>query len=165
MADAIISQLELWGLNPYLIVIILAMMPVGELRASMIFAAAAGLDWHIALPVSIIFNLIPIPFVILLLRPVLEWIKKMRWIGKYATAFHNKILEKSKKVQKYEKYGLLVFVAIPLPGTGAWTGAAIAAILDMRLKRSMPTISLGVVIAGLIMTIVCYGASALISLI
>ena len=165
MSDAIISQLELWGLNPYLIVIILAMMPVGELRASMIFAAAAGLDWHLSLLLSIVFNLVPIPFVILLLRPVLEWIKSVRWIGKYAAKFHNKILEKSKKVQKYEKYGLFAFVAIPLPGTGAWTGAAIAAILDMRLRRSMPTITLGVITAGLIMTVVCYGASALISLI
>ncbi len=165
MSDAIVSQLELWGLNPYLIVIILAMMPIGELRASMIFAAAAGLDWHISLLLSLIFNLVPIPFVILLLRPVLEWIKGIKWIGKYAAKFHGKILEKSKKVQKYEKYGLFAFVAIPLPGTGAWTGAAIAAILDMRLKRSMPPIIIGVFTAGLIMTVVCYGASALLSLI
>lgn len=165
MSDAIVSQLELWGLNPYLIVIILAMMPIGELRASMIFAAAAGLDWHLSLILSVVFNVVPIPFVILLLRPVLEWIKRMKWIGKYATKFHNKILEKSKKVQKYEKYGLFAFVGIPLPGTGAWTGAAIAAILDMRLKRSMPPIILGVASAGIIMTVVSYGASALISLI
>lgn len=165
MSDAIIAQLELWGLNPYVIVIILAMMPIGELRASMIFAAAAGLEWHIALPLSIVFNLVPIPFVILLLRPVLEWVKEIRWIGKYASAFHKKILEKSKKVEKYEKYGLFAFVAIPLPGTGAWTGAAIAALLDMRLKRAIPPIVLGVLTAGIIMTVVGYGASALISLI
>ena len=164
MSEAIISQLELWGINPYLIVIILAMMPVGELRASVIFAAAAGLEWFIALPLSIVFNMLPIPFVILLLRPVLEFIKRLKWIGKYATKFHEKILEKSKKVEKYEKYGLLAFVAIPVPGTGAWTGAAIAAILDMRLKRSIPTILLGVIIAGAIMTVVCYGAGAIISL-
>ena len=164
MSEAIISQLELWGINPYLIVIILAMMPVGELRASVIFAAAAGLEWFIALPLSIAFNMLPIPFVILLLRPVLEFIKRLKWIGKYATKFHEKILEKSKKVEKYEKYGLLAFVAIPVPGTGAWTGAAIAAILDMRLKRSIPTILLGVIIAGAIMTVVCYGAGAIISL-
>ncbi len=163
MSEMITSYLADMGVDKHLIVFLLSMMPVGELRASIIFAAVAGVTWWKALLISFIGNVIPIPFVILALRPVLDWVKRLRWIGPVATKFHNKILQKSSKVTKYEKYGLLAFVAIPLPGTGGWTGAAIAALLDMRFKRSFPVIILGIAIAGIITTIVTYFGAEIIS--
>ena len=98
------------------------------------------------------------PFIILFVRRVFQWIRaRIPKLGSMVDRLEQKAWAKSDKVQKYELWGLLLFVAIPLPGTGAWTGSLIAALMDMKLKRCVPVIVLGVVIAGVIVTSLTYG--------
>lgn len=164
MKDSILALVE--GLhNDYLITFFLSMIPIFELRGSIIYAAAKGLEWYYMLPIAIVGNLIPLPFILLLLRPVLNWMKSTKLFGKIAHKFQEKTLNKAGKIRKAEFYGLLIFVGIPLPGTGGWTGSAIAALLDMRLRRALPAIFLGVVLAGIIMTIASYGTLGIFSFI
>ena len=159
MVQIIINHLM--GANEYLTVFILSVIPIAELRASIIYASMMNLSWWISLIISIIGNMLPIPFIIILLRPVLNWLKKTKYFGNIARKFQEKTMKKADKVLKYEVLGLFLFVAIPLPGTGGWTGAAIAALLDIRLKKAIPTIFLGIIVAGLIMTVICRGIGGL----
>jgi len=145
-------------MKSYIITFLIAMVPIAELRAAIPLGVVQGLDVREALITALIGNLVPVPFVILFIRKFFRWIrKKSRRLDWWITRFDEKTMLKAKRVKKYEAFGLLLFVAIPLPGTGAWTGAAIAAMLDMRLKRAVPMICLGVVIAGLIITSITYG--------
>ena len=107
-------------------------------------------------------NLVPIPILVVFTRKVFEWLRtKSEWLDSIVRRLEAKADDKKEIVQKYEFWGLVLLVAIPLPGTGAWTGALVAAMMDMRLKRAMPAIILGVIIAGVIVTTVTYGAGAL----
>lgn len=134
------------------------MIPVAELRVAIPVGVVQGLDVRQALITALIGNMVPVPFVILFIRNIFKWLrKKSRRLDRWITRFDEKTLSKAERVKKYEALGLLLFVAIPLPGTGAWTGAAIAAMLDIRLKHAVPMICLGVVIAGLIITSITYG--------
>ena len=99
----------------------------------------------------------PIPFLILLTRKVIEWLKKHKILIKFTRWLENKGSKGVQKVKKYSFWGLFILVAIPLPGTGAWTGALVASLLDMRLKRALPAIAIGVAAAGLIVLAVTYG--------
>ena len=138
------------------------MIPVIELRVAIPIGVAAGLSPWLAIPVAIIGNLIPVPFIILFIRKVFAWMrKKMPRLDGVVTRLEQRAENKKETVLRYEFWGLFVFVAIPLPGTGAWTGALIAAMLDMRLKKAMPSITLGVLTAGIIVAFVTYGAGAL----
>ena len=101
--------------------------------------------------------MIPVPIILLFVRHVLEWMKKIPRLDKIALWVENKAQKNTPKVQKYASLGLLIFVALPLPGTGAWTGALVAAMLDMRMKYAIPSIFCGVLIAGLIMSLASYG--------
>ncbi len=146
-----------------LMTLIISMVPVIELRGAIPVAVANGLDWRIAIPVAIIGNLIPVPFIIVFIKRIFAWMrKKSDKLNGIVTRLENKAEKKAPTVQKYAFWGLFIFVAIPLPGTGAWTGALIAAMLDMRLKRAFPSILLGVLGAGIIVAFVSYGAGALI---
>lgn len=141
----------------------ISMVPVIELRGAIPIAVANGLEWYIAIPLAIIGNLIPVPFIIIFIRRIFEWMrKKSQKLDGLVTKLENRALSKKETVMKYAFWGLFIFVAIPLPGTGAWTGALIAAMLDMRLKRAFPSIVLGVLTAGIIVAFVSYGAGALI---
>ena len=101
------------------------------------------------------------PFVILFIRKIFKWIRiHIPALGRFVTNLERRAFEKSANVVRYQAWGLLLFVAIPLPGTGAYTGALIAALLDLRLKNAVPVILLGVMIAGLITTLVTYGVTA-----
>ncbi|MBR3869937.1 MAG: small multi-drug export protein [Clostridia bacterium] len=138
------------------------MIPVIELRGAIPIGVAAGLSPWLAIPVAIIGNLIPVPFIILFIRKVFAWMRrKMPRLDGVVTRLEQRAENKKETVLRYEFWGLFVFVAIPLPGTGAWTGALIAAMLDMRLKKAMPSIALGVLTAGIIVAFVTYGAGAL----
>ena len=107
-------------------------------------------------------NLVPIPVLVVFTRKVFEWLRtKSEWLDSIVRKLEAKADDKKEVVQKYEFWGLVLLVAIPLPGTGAWTGALVAAMMDMRLKRAMPAIILGVIIAGVIVTSLTYGAGAL----
>ena len=107
--------------------------------------------------ISVIGNMIPIPFVILFLRPILNWLKTTKHFSGAANWVQERSMKKAGKIVKYEMLGLFIFVAIPLPGTGAWTGAIIASILNMRISRALPPIFFGVLTAGFIMLAGSYG--------
>lgn len=141
--------------------ILMAMVPVIELRGAIPFGVAAGISVKQALICAIIGNLIPIPFILLFLRRVFVWMRKI------SPGFENlveklELRAKRKKgiVDKYEIIGLIILVAIPLPGTGAWTGALVATVLDIRMRRALPAITIGVVIAGIVVSVVTYGGFA-----
>ncbi|MBQ8600917.1 MAG: small multi-drug export protein [Clostridia bacterium] len=134
------------------------MVPVIELRGAIPIATAHGLEPYVSIPVAIIGNLIPVPFIIIFIKKIFAWIRKvMPKLDGMVTKLEQRAESKIDTVQKYAFWGLFVFVAIPLPGTGAWTGALIAAMMDMPLKRAFPSIALGVLAAGVIVTLVTYG--------
>lgn len=145
------------SLKNYLWVFFLSMVPVLELRAAIPIGAALGLEWVANYLICVIGNMIPVPIILLFVRHVLEWMKKIPRLDKIALWVENKAQKNTPKVQKYASLGLLIFVALPLPGTGAWTGALVAAMLDMRMKYAIPSIFCGVLIAGLIMSLASYG--------
>lgn len=149
-----------WG--QILLTFLVSMVPVIELRGAIPLATAHGLDFRIAIPIAILGNLLPVPFIIIYVRKVFLWIRRhMPKLDGLVTKLEERAKSKSDTVLKYAFWGLFIFVAIPLPGTGAWTGALIAAMLDMRLKKAFPSIVLGVLTAGAIVAIVSYGALAI----
>ena len=136
----------------------ISMVPVIELRGGLPYGIALGLPYPLALTAAVLGNMVPVPFIIVYIRQVFVWVRKhfVRLNG-LITKLEQKAHVKGRLVQKYSSIGLCLLVAIPLPGTGAWTGALVAAMLDMRLKKAVPTIFLGVLIAAIIMTIVTFG--------
>ncbi|MBE6700793.1 MAG: small multi-drug export protein [Ruminococcaceae bacterium] len=145
----------------FFLTFLISMLPIVELRGSIPFAAAINTIPRItfieALPVSIIGNMIPVPFIILLFKYFFKIFRDVKYIGPVFTKVHNKAIKHADKIQKYAYWGLFLFVAIPCPGTGAWTGAVIASVLEMRLRKAFPTILLGVITSGLIMGFISYG--------
>lgn len=141
-----------------LMTVLISMLPVLELRGAIPIATANGLNFWIAIICAIIGNMIPVPFIIVFIRKIFTmiraWSKKL---DKIVTKLEERAHKKSDVVLKYAFWGLVILVAIPLPGTGAWTGALVAAMLDMRLRRAFPAIGLGVVIAAIIVSFVTYG--------
>lgn len=137
--------------------LVTAMMPILEIRGAIPVGVASGLDPWLAFAVGFVGNMLPIPILILLTRKIIEWLKKHNMLVKLTAWLENKGSKGAQKVQKYSFWGLFILVAIPLPGTGAWTGALVASLLDMRLKRALPAITMGVAVAGLIVLLVTYG--------
>lgn len=138
---------------------VLSMMPVGELRIGLPYGIALGLELHIALTAALLGNMLPVPFIIVYIRRIFLWIRAhLKWLDDWITGLEAKASSKGELVEKYGPIALLAFVAIPIPGTGAWTGALVAAILNIRLKHAVPCILLGVCIAASIMTFLTYGA-------
>ena len=146
-----------------IITFLMAMVPVVELRGAIPYGVLAGLSVPAAFVLAVAGNLAPIPFLVVFTRKVFEWLRtKSRWLDRLVSKLEAKAEKNKEVVNRYKFWGLVVLVAIPLPGTGAWTGALVAAMMDMRLKRAMPAITLGVLIAGVIVTTITYGAGALI---
>ena len=137
--------------------LVTSMMPILEIRGAIPVGVASGLDPWLAFAVGFVGNMLPIPILILLTRKIIEWLKKHNMLVKLTAWLENKGSKGAQKVQKYSFWGLFILVAIPLPGTGAWTGALVASLLDMRLKRALPAIAMGVAVAGLIVLLVTYG--------
>ena len=137
--------------------LVTAMMPILEIRGAIPVGVASGLDPWLAFAVGFVGNMLPIPILILLTRKIIEWLKKHNMLVKLTAWLENKGSKGAQKVQKYSFWGLFILVAIPLPGTGAWTGALVVSLLDMRLKRALPAIAMGVAAAGLIVLLVTYG--------
>ncbi len=134
------------------------MVPMIELRASIPMGCGMGLPaWQVYIA-AVVGNMLPVPFIVLFIRRIFEFLRK-HWkkLNGLIDRIEAKALKKSDRVRKFEILGLMLLVAIPLPGTGAWTGSLIAALLDIRLKRSIPTIFMGVLIAGAIVTAISYG--------
>lgn len=149
-------------LGKIIITFLWSMVPVIELRGAIPIGVGAGLPYWVAVTTSIIGNLVPVPFIIIFIRKIFELMRK--WSAKLdgiVTRLEKRAESKSDVVQKYAFWGLFILVAIPLPGTGAWTGALVAAMLDMRLKRAFPAIALGVLGAAVIITLLTFGVDKL----
>ena len=132
----------------------MSMVPVVELRGGIPYGLSQGLEWPLVYLIAVVGNLLPIPFILLFVRRILQWMKRFERLGRIAERLEARAAKRSDRVRRSEVIGLCMFVAIPLPGTGAWTGALIAALMDMRLKKALPSITVGVLIAGAIVTAV-----------
>jgi len=144
-------------IKEYLHVFFCSMLPLIELRGAIPIGAATGLPWIPTFIVSVLGNMLPIPFILLFIRRILAWMKATKHFAKIALWLEKKAEKNTAKVMKYASVGLMLFVGIPLPGTGAWTGALVAALLNMRMKYSLPSIFVGVIMAAFIMSGVSYG--------
>lgn len=150
-------------LAKYLCVLGIAALPVLELRGAIPYGVANGLPYFGVLAVSVIGNMLPVPFIILFVRKIFDWMKKKsKFLAGIAEKLEKRAENKMDVIEKYEMLGLFILVAIPLPGTGAWTGSLISALLGRRLKNAFPMILLGVLTAGVIMMIISYGVGAII---
>ena len=135
-----------------LFTMLVSMVPIIELRGGLPFGEALGLPYYLAFPAAVLGNLIPAPFIIVYIRRIFELMRKyMPKLNGLVDKLEKKAHLKGQKVQKYQYLGLWIFVAIPLPGTGAWTGSLVAAFLGMRLKKALPAVVMGVLTAGCIM--------------
>ena len=134
-----------------------AMVPVIELRGAIPVGVAAGLPPAVACVTAILGNLVPVPFIMLLVRRIFDWLRDTRFFGPKIAWLERRAHLKGRLVRKYRLLGLVILVGIPLPGTGAWTGALVAALLDIRLRTALPAILLGLLIAGGITTAVTLG--------
>ncbi len=140
----------------------ISMVPVIELRGAIPIGTGMGLGVWLAAVVSIFGNMMPVPFIILFTRRIFDWLRKINSkFDKIVTKLENKAVQRRSAVDKYKFWGLCILVAIPFPGTGAWTGALVAAMMEMRLKDAIPSIFLGVVIAGMLVSLATAGVVSL----
>ena len=137
--------------------LLLSMAPVSELRGAIPYGLAHDIPLWLLLPMCVIANLLPVPFIILLVRQVFDLLRKHPFFAPKIDALERRAHLKGRLVRKYRLLGLTLFVAIPLPGTGAWTGALVAAFLNIRLRNALPAITLGVLIAGGLVTLMTMG--------
>lgn len=157
IVEVFVEFLESNNIPTALIPFIVSLFPVLELRGGMIAGLILGVPFIQAFIASFIGNMIPIPFILLFIRKIFAWMKQWKSLSKIVDKMEKRAEKKQDTMVKYKEWGLLIFVAIPLPGTGGWTGALIAALMDLRFKKSLPIIGIGVFIAGLIMSFVTYG--------
>ena len=155
----IVSFISDMGVGKVLTTFLVSMLPVVELRGAIPIGAGLGLPVWQAAVISMIGNLLPVPFIIAFVRTVMDWLRQrsdrarrfVAWLEKKGTG------KRADRVRQAKFWGLLLFVAIPLPGTGAWTGALVAVLLNMRMKNSLPPIILGVLVAGLLVSLATAG--------
>lgn len=140
-----------------LIVFIISLFPVLELRGGMIAASLLDVDLIKALVICYFGNILPIPFILLFIRKIFKFLKRFKTTRGLIEKLEVRTMRKKDSVLRYRNWGLLIFVAIPLPGTGGWTGALLASLLDIRIRNSFPIIALGILIADLVMAIFSYG--------
>ena len=152
----------LFSLPHEIYLIIISMIPFVELRGAIPVGVGFGMNPVEVFILCVIANCIPVPFIIFLIKPIFIWLKRFRTFEKIITKLEGLADKKSGKITayKYEMVGLMLFVGIPLPGTGAWSGALIAALLNMRIKHAFFAIVLGVILAGVLVTLISSGALA-----
>lgn len=138
---------------------LISMLPIVELRGGLPYGIACELPYMMALSAAVLGNLFPVPLIMIYIRSIFEWLRRYSFrLDRMVSKLERRAHLKGRLVTRYNVIGLCLLVAIPLPGTGAWTGALVAALLDIRLKRAIPAIIIGVWIAAAIMTAVTYGA-------
>ena len=162
MVDYIVEAITGADVGKYLATFIISMIPVIELRGAIPIGVGLGLTHIEAMAISIIGNMLPVPFIILFIRPIFKWMtRKSEKLGRLAQKLEAKAEGKWDRIHRFQFFALTLFVAIPLPGTGAWTGALIAAVMNMRLRSALPSILLGVLIAGVLVTGLTYGFTSI----
>ena len=140
-----------------MIIFIISMIPILELRGGLLAASLLKVSAAKAIPICIVGNIIPIPFILLFIKQIFKLLKKTKVFHNLIVKMENRAMGKSDQIKKYEFWGLVLFVGIPLPGTGAWTGSLIASLLDVDIKKSSLAILCGVIMATVIMYVVSYG--------
>lgn len=160
MVDSIVNAIVEFFKNDVaaeLIAFVVSLLPVLELRGGMIAARLLEIDFIKAFIICYIGNMLPIPFILLFIKKIFAIMRKNKHLAKIVEKMEARSDKKKGTMEKYKEWGLLIFVAVPLPGTGGWTGALIAALMDLKFKKSLPIIALGVLIAGIIMSLITYG--------
>ncbi len=147
----------------YLYTFFISMLPIIELRGAIPVGAASGLPWYINYLLCCIGNMLPVPFILFFVQYVLNFMKRIRHLDRIAFWVEEKAEKYKGQVTKYATWGLLLFVAVPLPGTGAWTGSLVAAFIKMEKKTAFFSVLGGVLIAGVIITLISYGVLGFLS--
>ncbi len=154
---------SLGGIPSELVIFIISLFPILELRGGLIAASLLGVNIWRAIPICIVGNILPIPFILLFIEKIFDWLKNTRFV-KMINKLEEKAEKGAQKIMKHKKLGLLLFVGIPLPGTGAWTGSLVAALFHFKLKDASISILGGIVMATIIMCLVSYGIPFLIGM-
>ena len=144
-------------LGKRILVFIISLMPILELRGGLLAASLLGLDPVSSYIIAVIGNIIPIPFILWFMGAILKWMKKRKRLKKVANWIDKKVEKNREKIERFGFWGLVLFVGIPLPGTGAWTGCLVASVLEMDKKKSFIAAMIGVFMASLIMMIISFG--------
>ena len=165
MLDAIVSAIQNFFLNTVgeeLCVLFCSMIPIIELRGAIPMGAIFGLPWWQSYILSVIGNMLPVPIILLFVKAVIVWMGKSRvkFFNRVADFLNKRVEKRRGQIEKYSFWGVCLFVAVPLPVTGAWTGSLVAAMIDMKFWKALLSCLLGVMIAGVIMTLVSYGVLA-----
>lgn len=155
----IISNFFLNIVGKELCVFFCSLLPIIELRGAIPLAFALGLPWWQAYLISVVGNLLPVPFILLLINVIIKWMaaSKVRFFNKVANFLTSKVEKNRERIEKYAFWGLCLFIAIPLPMTGAWTGTLVAAVIGMKPWKAFISAILGVLIAGAVVTLIVYG--------
>ena len=140
-----------------MVIFIISMIPILELRGGLLAASLLKVSAAKAIPICIVGNIIPIPFILLFIKQIFKLLKKTKVFHNLIVKMEKRAMGKSDQIKKYEFWGLVLFVGIPLPGTGAWTGSLIASLLDVDIKKSSLAIFCGIIMATVIMYVVSYG--------
>lgn len=143
-----------------LLAFLTSLLPILECRGGMIIAKLCDIPFLKAFLLCYLGNMIPIPFILLFIKKIFAFMKKHGILTKFIEKLEGKTAKNQDKVMRYKQWGLLLFVAVPLPGTGGWTGSLFAALLNIDFKKALPIVALGVLIADIIMSVVTYGAGA-----
>ena len=151
------SGLTAFKFGKEIIVFVISMLPILELRVGLIAASLLNMNGLTSFIVCFLGNIVPIPFILWLITPLFDRLKKTKKLSNLVNKLENKALSKKEQIEKYQYLGLMLFVGIPLPGTGAWTGCLIAALLGMDKKKAMLFSILGVIMAGIIMMVLSFG--------
>lgn len=140
-----------------ILVFIISLFPILELRGGLLAASLLGLDPLPSYIITMVGNLLPIPFILWFITKILDWMRGTKHLSKFANWLDKKVDKHKSSIEKYGFLGLVLFVGIPLPGTGAWTGSLIASVLDMDRKKSFIAIIIGVIMASIIMMLLSFG--------
>lgn len=142
-----------------ILVFIISVLPILELRGGLLAASLLEVDPLVAYIISIIGNILPVPFILFFIKRIIDWLRKSKvnFFKKIAKFLDEKVEKNKEKIEKYGYLGLILFVGVPLPGTGAWTGCLLAAVLDMDRKKSFACVVCGVLMASIIMMVLSYG--------
>ena len=166
MLDSMVGAIRDFFLNTVgeeLCVLYCSMIPIIELRGAIPMGALLGLPWWQSYLLSVLGNMLPVPLILLLIKAVIGWMAKSRvkFLNKISDFLLKRVEKRRDKIEKYSFWGVCLFVAVPLPVTGAWTGSLVAAMIDMKFWKALLSCLLGVMIAGVIMTVISYGAVAI----
>ena len=154
---SLFSGIQGLPLGKEIIVFLISLMPILELRGGLLAASFLGLDPIRSYIISVIGNIIPVPFILWFINSIIDFMRCSKHFSKIATWLDKKVKKHKGQIEKYGFWGLVLFVGIPLPGTGAWTGCLIAAVLEMNRKKAFLAAMLGIFIASIIMMILSFG--------